>query len=83
MKYIGFFNTGAYQESIGGFGGLQHCLIPKPKHLIIDKNEKGELVVNEFKTQQTAEDFLQILGYKTISKPAEVSVELQKLMRVS
>jgi len=30
--YIGFFNTGAYQETIGGVGGLQHCLIPQPKH---------------------------------------------------
>ena len=29
--YIGFFNTGAYQETIGGYGGLQHCLIPHPK----------------------------------------------------
>ena len=28
--YIGFFNTGAYQESISGFGGVQHCLIPAP-----------------------------------------------------
>ena len=35
--YIGFFNTGAYQETIGGFGGLQHCLIPSPKHILIDK----------------------------------------------
>ena len=34
-QYIGFFNTGAYQESIGGYGGLQHCLIPQPKHVII------------------------------------------------
>ncbi|MDD4639438.1 MAG: arginine decarboxylase, partial [Bacteroidales bacterium] len=24
--YIGFFHTGAYQESISGFGGIQHCL---------------------------------------------------------
>ena len=23
--YIGFFNTGAYQESIAGFGGVHHC----------------------------------------------------------
>ncbi len=28
--YIGFFNTGAYQESLSGFGGIQHCLIPAP-----------------------------------------------------
>ena len=38
--YIGFFNTGAYQETIGGYGGLHHCLIPQPKHLVIDKDEK-------------------------------------------
>ena len=35
--YIGFFNTGAYQETIGGYGGLQHCLIPQPKHILIDR----------------------------------------------
>ncbi|MFT7592684.1 MAG: arginine decarboxylase, partial [bacterium] len=35
--YIGFFNTGAYQESLSGYGGIQHCLIPSPKHIIIDK----------------------------------------------
>ncbi|MFQ7503165.1 MAG: arginine decarboxylase, partial [Alistipes finegoldii] len=33
-QYIGFFHTGAYQESLGGFGGIQHCLIPAPKHII-------------------------------------------------
>ena len=41
--YLGFFNTGAYQETIGGFGGLQHCLIPSPKHILIDKDENGQL----------------------------------------
>lgn len=33
LLYIAFFNTGVYQESIGGFSGLQHCLIPHPKKL--------------------------------------------------
>lgn len=61
--YIGFFNTGAYQETIGGFGGLQHCLIPQPKHILIDRNEKGEVVTELFARQQEAEDFLKILGY--------------------
>ena len=37
--YIGFFNTGAYQETIGGFGGLQHCLIPQPKQILIDRDK--------------------------------------------
>ena len=41
--YIGFFNIGAYQESIGGYGGLQHCLIPAPKHLLISTSEHASL----------------------------------------
>ena len=57
--YIGFFNVGAYQESIGGFGGIHHCLIPQPKHVIID----GEDNVTVFSEEQTAEDMLKILGY--------------------
>ncbi|MDV7186459.1 arginine decarboxylase [Lutibacter sp. TH_r2] len=61
--YIGFFNTGAYQESIGGFGGLQHCLIPAPKHILINKNKKGELTTQVYKEQQTKEELLKILGY--------------------
>ena len=61
--YIGFFNTGAYQESIGGFGGLQHCLIPHPKHLIIDRDENGELNIKLFKEQQKSSELLSILGY--------------------
>ncbi|WP_394907518.1 arginine decarboxylase [uncultured Mesonia sp.] len=62
--YIGFFNTGAYQETIGGFGGLQHCLIPAPKHLLIQKNEDGSLSTQLFKEQQKSEDLLKILGYE-------------------
>ncbi|GAB5564956.1 MAG: decarboxylase [Winogradskyella sp.] len=61
--YIGFFNTGAYQESIGGYGGLQHCLIPSPKHILIDKDDNGNIRSQMFKDEQTNEDFLNILGY--------------------
>ena len=61
--YIGFFNTGAYQESIGGFGGLQHCLIPQPKHILIERDAGGNLKHSLFKEQQTAADFLALLGY--------------------
>ena len=67
IVYIGFFNTGAYQESIGGFGGLQHCLIPHPKHLLIDRNEKGELTYRIFKEQQKSSELLSILGYENNS----------------
>ncbi|MCM4167514.1 Biosynthetic arginine decarboxylase [Arenibacter antarcticus] len=62
--YIGFFNTGAYQESIGGYGGLQHCLIPHPKHILIDKDENGKITTELFSEQQKAEDLLRILGYE-------------------
>ncbi len=62
--YIGFFNTGAYQETIGGFGGLQHCLIPQPKHILIDKDEDGNITTELFSEQQKTEDLLKILGYK-------------------
>ena len=61
--YIGFFNSGAYQESIGGFGGLQHCLIPHPKHILIQKDEQGNITTTLFKDQQKTEEFLSILGY--------------------
>ena len=61
--YIGFFNTGAYQETIGGFGGLQHCLIPSPKHVLIQKDDDGNITTKLFSEQQKSEDLLKILGY--------------------
>ncbi|MFD0977624.1 arginine decarboxylase [Salinimicrobium gaetbulicola] len=62
--YIGFFNTGAYQDTIGGFGGLQHCLIPQPKQLLINRDENGNLETTLYSEQQEPKDFLKILGYK-------------------
>jgi arginine decarboxylase len=61
--YIGFFNTGAYQETIGGFGGLKHCLIPEPKHVLIKRDENGKIKTELFSQEQTADEFLKILGY--------------------
>jgi len=61
--YLGFFNTGAYQETIGGFGGLKHCLIPEPKHILIKRDENGKLQTELFSEEQTAADYLRILGY--------------------
>lgn len=63
-QYIGFFNTGAYQETIGGFGGLKHCLIPEPKHILIKRNQNGQIETSVFSEEQTAQDYLKILGYK-------------------
>lgn len=61
--YIGFFNTGAYQETVGGFGGLKHCLIPEPRHVLIQRDEEGKIHTEIFSEEQTADDFLKILGY--------------------
>lgn len=61
--YMGFFHTGAYQESLGGYGGIQHCLVPAPKHIIIDKNEDGTLNYKVFATEQTADSMMKVLGY--------------------
>ncbi len=61
--YIGFFNTNAYQDSLGGIGGVHHCLIPNPKHILIDTNEKGEFTYELFSPEQTANQMLEILGY--------------------
>ncbi|MCS6823509.1 MAG: arginine decarboxylase [Cytophagaceae bacterium] len=61
--YIGFFHTGAYQESLGGYGGIQHCLIPAPKHVLINRDSEGKLHYEVFREEQTSEKMLEILGY--------------------
>jgi arginine decarboxylase len=61
--YIGFFHTGAYQESLGGYGGIQHCLVPAPKHVLISRNEDGEITSELFAPVQTSKSMLDVLGY--------------------
>lgn len=61
--YIGFFHTGAYQDSISGYGGIKHCLIPSPKMIIIDRDETGNYVDQIFRNEQTVEEMMEILGY--------------------
>ncbi|HMB99939.1 MAG TPA: hypothetical protein VKN14_02775, partial [Flavobacteriaceae bacterium] len=74
--YIGFFNIGAYQETIGGFGGLQHCLIPSPKHILIDRDEDGNLTTKLFSEQQTSHDFLKLLGYEKENQSVDTHSKL-------
>ncbi|MFI3314085.1 MAG: arginine decarboxylase [Rikenellaceae bacterium] len=63
-QYIGFFHTGAYQESLGGYGGIQHCLIPAPKHIIIDKDkDNNDYYTRLFAKEQSYRSMLRILGY--------------------
>ncbi|TNF26092.1 MAG: arginine decarboxylase [Bacteroidetes bacterium] len=62
--YIGFFNTGAYQNALGGYGGIQHCLIPSPKQIVVYKDENGNMVSELFSEEQRHEGMLETLGYK-------------------
>lgn len=62
--YLGFFHTGAYQDAISGYGGIKHCLIPSPKHVIIDRDDKGNFIDYVYREEQTVNEMLQILGYK-------------------
>jgi len=62
-QYIGLFHTGAYQESLGGYGGIQHCLIPSPKHIIIDRDEEGQITTKLFGKEQSYKSMLKILGF--------------------
>ena len=61
--YVGFFHTGAYQDSISGYGGIKHCLIPSPKVIIVDKDDKGNFVDTVYRNEQTVEEMMSILGY--------------------
>ena len=62
-QYIGFFHTGAYQEALSGYGGTQHCLIPAPKHVLIDRDEDSEVTTRLFAKEQSYKSMLKILGY--------------------
>ena len=61
--YVGFFHTGAYQDQISGYGGIKHCLIPSPKHIIVEKDKNGKLIDWVYAKEQTAASMLKILGY--------------------
>ncbi|MEP7197525.1 MAG: arginine decarboxylase [Saprospiraceae bacterium] len=61
--YLGFFHTGAYQDALSGYGGIKHCLIPSPKHIIVDRDDYGNLIDWVYNEEQNAKDMLKILGY--------------------
>lgn len=61
--YLGFFHTGAYQDQISGYGGIKHCLIPSPKHVIVERDKNGKLIDWVYAKEQSAQSMLKILGY--------------------
>ena len=62
-QFIGFFHMGAYQEALSGYGGIQHCLLPAPKMVVIDLDENGEYYTKLFAKEQSFKSMLKILGY--------------------
>ncbi len=61
--YIGFFHTGAYQDQLAGYGGIKHCMIPSPKHIVVEMNKDGELEDWLYAKEQSPQSMLKILGY--------------------
>jgi len=74
-QYIGFFHTGAYQESLGGYGGIQHCLIPAPQHVLVNLDSDGNITTELFATEQDSDSMMEILGYKS-----QKATELHKIV---
>lgn len=64
QQYLGFFHTGAYQEMLSGVGGLHHCLMPDPKHVLIDLNPDGTRKYRVLFEEQNSNQVLKILGYR-------------------
>jgi arginine decarboxylase len=62
--YLGFFHTGAYQDSVSGYGGIKHCLIPSPKHVIIDRDDQGNIIDTVYREEQSVNEMFKILGYE-------------------
>lgn len=63
--YVGFFHTGAYQDQLSGYGGIKHCMVPSPKHIVVEKDEKGNLVDWLYAKEQTPQSMLKLLGYNS------------------
>lgn len=62
--HIGFFNCGAYQDALSGWGGLKHCLIPAPQVLVADRDRHGKLHIKRFAPHQSTSQLLTLLGYQ-------------------
>jgi arginine decarboxylase len=59
---IGFFDCGAYQETLGGRQGAKHCLLPEGPDLILDEDGDGARNL-DYAPGQTAAGVLSSLGY--------------------
>ncbi|MCS6870805.1 MAG: hypothetical protein NZ571_05040 [Anaerolineae bacterium] len=59
---VGFFECGAYQETLGGRRGAHHCLLPEGGELILDTEAQGVAILS-YADGQDAPAMLSALGY--------------------
>lgn len=59
---VGFFDCGAYQETLGGRNGTKHCLLPEGSEIIFDEDENG-VYCDGYRPGQTVGDALSNVGY--------------------
>ncbi|MFQ3536374.1 MAG: hypothetical protein SNJ58_10900 [Aggregatilineales bacterium] len=59
---VGFFECGAYQETLGGRRGAHHCLLPEGGELILDADAHGTPILS-YAGGQDATAVLGALGY--------------------
>ncbi len=60
--YLAFLHTAAYQDALGGYGGMQHCLIPSLKQVFVESGEAGSWKEVLFRSEQSMSDLWSLLG---------------------
>ena len=60
---LGFFHTGAYQDALGGYGGVKHCLIPGMRRVLVDREADGSQRDWLDAEEQSSDEMLALLGY--------------------
>lgn len=58
--YVGVFYSGAYQEALGGYNALKHCLMSPPKYLVIDQARKQYLIRAEVDEERVIDDLIRM-----------------------
>ena len=62
--YILDFSTQEHiKKQLAVMVDYSHCILPQPKHILIDKDKNGIFATEVFSEQQNADQVLEILGY--------------------
>ena len=76
--FLAFFLTGAYQEVLG----MQHNLFTHPTEAVINFDEKGDYIIENFKTAENLMDILGNINYdiKELDKTLKNRIEQSKVL---